>query len=306
MKLKDIYVTCKDSYNYFNNLEVSDEHYSIEKLNEDKLQQLINMEFLHHEVVGLLDKSKNFSEKDSKVQIILEGANEEAKRALLTSLIQKLECIVDLCETIGVNTEETLGLDVKLPECKSLTDLKKTIGELEFIFTKCPFFQYEDAYLEFRNIDIGSIWLNLVVVAASIKIGIKLLSNIADFIDKCIIIKSHYLTYLQQKKEIEKAEIDEAEKQEMLKYIEKMYKIVVDNAIRELEESTGRKMQDGDERGRTEQAINKIEKLIDKGLQIYSTIDSPKEAKALFEPIKTKFLDIEEELKLIEKGKKSE
>ena len=64
---------------------------------------------------------------------------------------------------------------------------------------------------------------------------------------------------------------------------------------------SGRKLKDGKKRGLAEQSFEKIEKLIDKGLQIYSTIDSPQEAKVLFEPLKRKFLDTEKELKMIEK-----
>lgn len=44
---------------------------------------------------------------------------------MVTRLINKLECIIQLCESIGVNTEETIGLGVKLPVCGSLTDLKR-------------------------------------------------------------------------------------------------------------------------------------------------------------------------------------
>lgn len=76
----------------------------------------------------------------------------------------------------------------------------------------------------------------------------------------------------------------------------------VNNAINELEEELNYKIADGEERGRAEQCMMKLEKLLNQGLQMYASIDTAPEAKALFEPLKTKYLSIENKLKAI--GKK--
>lgn len=57
MKLRNIYIICKDSYEYNNKyLKEFGERYSAEMLSNDKLQQLINIEFLFDEVNELLNK----------------------------------------------------------------------------------------------------------------------------------------------------------------------------------------------------------------------------------------------------------
>lgn len=222
------------------------------------------------------------------------------KRDIVYQLLAEMNCIIHLYESMGLN-EQGLRLNIKIPEAKSITEFKRYIDELEFIFTKCPFFYSDDANLNFKSVDIGSTWLVIGVTCAVVAAGSVLLNNIAAFIDKCIIIKSHSHTCLMQKQEIEKSKYDQKEKEAMIETVEKLYKISIDNAIKDLEQITGYCIKDGDERGRVEQSFERLEKLIDKGLQIYTSIDSPPEIKALFEPIEMHYLSISDELKRIEK-----
>ena len=161
------------------------------------------------------------------------------------------------------------------------------------------FFQDEHELLEFENVDIGSFWLTFSVVGGVVT-GSLLLNNIAAFIDKCIIIRSHYLTIEKQKAELEKARIEGKQKEELINSLDTVYKITVKNAINELEDFTKYHIADGDERERVEQTLEKLGKLIDKGLQIYSTIESPEEIKTLFKPLEMRYLAVGEKLKLLE------
>lgn len=215
-------------------------------------------------------------------------------------LLIQLECIIQLYESMELK-EQGIGLDIRVPEIDDITQFKKYIDELEFVFTKCPFFQSSEASLKFINVDIGSTWLVIGVASVSIAVASMLLNNIAAFIDKCLVIRSHKKTCEMQQREINKFNCNQKEKEKLVENIIKVYKIAVSNAIKELEETTGCRMQDGDERGRAEQALEKLEKLIDKGLQIYSAIGSPPEVKALFDPLEMHYLSIAEELKRIEK-----
>lgn len=219
---------------------------------------------------------------------------------LVGNLLDDMMSIIRLCESFGVSTDN-IGLDIKLPETDSITEFKKYIDGLEFLFTKCPFFQSDKASLKFRTVDVGSMWLIIGIACISIEAGVVLLNNIATFIDKCIILKSHKLTLEKQKQELEKSKIDQKEKEELLKTIQKLWKISINNAINELEEDTNIRIEDGDERGRVEQSLDRLGKLMDKGLQIYSSIDSPDEVKAVFEPIKTHYLSKKDILASIEK-----
>lgn len=224
----------------------------------------------------------------------------EQKISDVKELLIQLECIIQLYESLE-QKEQGIGLDIKVPEIDDITQFKKCIDELEFIFTKCPFFQSNEASLKFRNVDIGSTWIIIGVSSVSIAAASVLLNNIAAFIDKCLIIRSHKKTCEMQQREINKFDCNQKEKEKLMENIIKVYKISVSNAIKELEETTGCHIQDGDERGRSEQALEKLEQLIDKGLQIYSAIGSPPEVKVLFEPLEMHYLSIVEELKRIEK-----
>ena len=76
-------------------------------------------------------------------------------------------------------------------------------------------------------------------------------------------------------------------------------------AIQDMDTISGYKMEnkDGDERRRIEECFLRMGNLIDKGLQIHMSIDSPKEAQALFEPLEMKYISIAENLKMLEEKK---
>ena len=205
---------------------------------------------------------------------------------------------------MGLNTEERIGIDIKLPKYRDFSEFVQYVNDLEKILTKCPFLQAENEELVFDNVDVGSTWLSFVVVAnIAIAGGSVLLNNIAAFVDKCIVLRSHYLTLKKQKAQLESDERTEAEKETIRKYLEDMYKMQVDAAIKELEETTGHKVEnkDGDENGRINFCMEKMGALIDLGLQIHSSIDSPKETQVLFEPLEMKYSRISDSLKLLEK-----
>lgn len=217
----------------------------------------------------------------------------------IEKLVLEIKMVLRLCESIGVKENE-IGLDIKMPKTDNITDFKKYIDDLEFVFTKSPFFYSEKESLKLNGTDIGSIWLVIGVAGASITVGSVILNNIAAFIDKCYIIKSHKWTCEKQKAEIEKAKVDQKQKEEMTKMIEMVYQVSVDNAVRELEETTKIAIKDNDERDRVNQCFDKLEKLLDKGLQIYAAIDSSEEVKAVFAPIEMHYLPKKDNITKIE------
>ncbi len=219
----------------------------------------------------------------------------------ISALYDKLDCITSLLQENAHMKEETIGLDIKIPRLNSITDFKRYIDDLEFILTKCPFFQNKDATLKLETVDSGSIWLIFGIICTSVAAGSAFLNNIAAFIDKCFVIRSHNLSCERQKQEIERAQMEQKEKEELLKHINRAYRISVGNAIRDLQVITGCPIQDGEEMGRAEQSLERMTKLLEQGLQIYASIDSPQEVKALFDPLEMHYLSTEKELKKIEK-----
>ena len=95
-------------------------------------------------------------------------------------------------------------------------------------------------------------------------------------------------------------QMENDEKQKIYDGLNKVYQAYVDNIVTEMEKETGIELKNGEERGVVTQSFEKANMLFDKGMQIYSTIDSPREVKLLFEPLEMKYLSISDELKLLE------
>lgn len=320
MQVRKIYVVCSETKKKLDEYKVSlDTYYN--KLNKETVLQpstktkiVPNTELkkkyyetyerLYAYVKNNLGTIRYFMDTIFNMRNLLDKRNFTDISALKNefyNLLEKVNCAISLLVTISSRSEEDLGLEIKLPDLNDITELKKHINSLEFVFTKCPFFQSDDASLKLETAENGSIVLIFGVVCASVSVGSKFLNNIASFIDKCFVIKSHSLSCKRQKQEIENAEIEQKEKEELLKNINRLYRISVENAIRDMQVTTGCYIKDGDEKGRAEQSLEKMTKLLEQGLQIYASLDSPQEVKALFEPLEMHYLSTEKELKKIEK-----
>ncbi len=216
-------------------------------------------------------------------------------------LVSSIENVIELYESMELSSEETLGLDIKLPKFEDFSEFKKCIDELDFILYKCPLFKAKGEDLKFNTMDVGSMWLNFLIIGVTVGATSIILNNIAAFLDKCIVVRSHKITVDQQALQLQSMALKEEKKRELLEGINDIYQAQVETIISELENETGVNLKDGEERGIVAQSFEKANILIDKGLQIYSTIDSPAEIKALFEPIEMKYLSIGDEIKMLEK-----
>lgn len=308
MKLKDMYIICKNNYEIMSSCRLIineelcecylDDEKRIEKILDEELSSI---EYLQSSVsnfkkeVAYLDGFKPRTEPQTDKYAKAKG-----------ELIKKMKSIIDIYESLGLDGKVEAGLDIKLPTTKDFQDFRKIIDDLDFIFTKCPFFKSETEELRFNGLDVGSEWLNFVVVgvfgaSSALVLGSVLLNNIAAFIDKCIAIKNHKAIVRQQEELVESSIAEQKEKEELIKNLRRIIEIQIENLIKEMEEISGYKIMDGDDKGRVVQSLEKLEKLIDKGLQIYSAIGSPPEVKKLFEPLEIKYLSIQNELKALEK-----
>lgn len=219
------------------------------------------------------------------------------------SLLNKMESVINLYESMGFDDKEKIGIDIKLPKCNDFSDFKKYIDELDFILYKCPFFKVDGEDLKFESVDVGSMWLCFLVAGVGTSV---VLNNIAAFIDKCLTIKSHKITIDQQIVQLDSMKMEQEEKEIVLKGLNKLFEKQVKDAISDLESTTGITLADGEERDVVSRAFEKTNALLDKGMQIYTTIDSSDEVKALFKPLETKYLSVSEGLKLLEKSEEGE
>lgn len=311
MKLRNIYLICKNNYNSIKKITGNDSVVNGRtgvciKGWEEIREALDNIS----KVPSMKEKTDKFwatiprlSRRPSNPDILDVTPNEwtsinlEKEQLLLT-----METIIQLYESMDLGTESEYGIDIKLPKVNDFSEYVQYISDINFVFSKCPFLQDAQEELCFKSQDVGSLWLTFVIFGVSVG-GVSIIANnLLAFIDKCIILRSHYLNLQKQKIDLEKEKKDNKYKETILQYINDIYKKEVEKCITDLENTTGYQMEnaDGDEIGRIKQCLEKMGLLIDKGVQIYSTIDSPKETQALFKPLEMKYLSIEKKLKLIE------
>lgn len=261
-------------------------------------EELKAVDYLRDEVIKLFMSVPEIYRHQAQFKVT--NAEWATIRQNKVALISGMSDAIKLYESMNLNSDEQMGMDVKLPKCEDFADFKKYIDDLEFILYKCPFFRIEGEELRFETFDVGSMWLNFVIGGLSVGAASMILNNIAAFIDKCYVVKSHKLTLKQQELQLQAMEMDEKEREIVLNGIKKIYRQQVEDVISQLEEASNVELKDGEERGVVLQALEKANNLIDKGLQIYSTIDSPKEVKALFEPIEMKYLALSNDIKQLE------
>lgn len=305
MRLRNIYVLCNENLEKVKAIKgatyTSNSSYTSVSgwdIFLDAYNKLHEISFLNEDISNLIRSVPEIYRHQNKFVV----ANNEWSKINRNrdKLVASMENVINLYESMELNSDEKTGIDIKLPKCDDFSDFKKCIDELEFILYKCPFFKAEGEDLRFNTLDVGSMWLNFLIIGVSIGAASIILNNIAAFLDKCSIVRSHKNIVEQQELQLQSMKMEEEKKNEILNGINQIYQAQVDTVISELENETGVKLKDGEERGVVSQAFDKANTLIDKGLQIYSTIDSPKEVKALFDPIEMKYISISKGLKQLE------
>lgn len=310
MKLRNIYIICKETYGDISDLSaveaVVDGMKGVRVSGWEKacraLLRLHEISALKEDVDNLMHAVPELLRTDDVFSVKLgEWGNIDHLRL---ELIRSMDNVMALYQSVEGDMESRIGVDIKLPKFNDFSEFVKYLNDLEFVLTKCPFLESADEKLIFDNVDVGSTWLTFFVVANGIAAGSIVLNNIAAFVDKCIIIRSHYLTTKKQKQEIENGKKNEEEKRIIYEYLNEMYKNQVESAIKSLEEITKYTVEnkDGDEFKRIERCFELMGEMIDKGLQIQVSIDAPSETKALFKPLEMKYLSVKESLELLEKN----
>lgn len=188
-----------------------------------------------------------------------------------------VKSIVDLYESLELG-ESNAGVDIKIPQCNSLKEYMDYLKEIDFIFTQCPYLLSNNEEIRFKNVDVGSQWLAFALITAS---TFGILNNLAKLVEKAIAIKSHLLVLKQQEEVLESMKLKNEATQETLDVFKKMKRTVMEDYVKEVETELG-ELKDGEERGKVEKTLEKLCILLDKGVEIYSSIETPNEVKTLF------------------------
>ena len=204
MKLRNIYMACKRSVEQIRNVRIyqnttSTTRYWVSGWNDAQtaiLNNLKGIELFEEKIAAFINAipqaliTRNEFEVSSSDWTSIRNRHKE--------LLMSIQDVIELYESMGFEENSAQGIDIKLPECKDFQEFRKCIDELDFILYKCPFFKSDEEHLQFESMDVGSLWITILAVSAVGVSASVLLNNIAAFIDKCYVIKSHQLTIKQQ------------------------------------------------------------------------------------------------------------
>lgn len=210
-------------------------------------------------------------------------------------LISKMQAIIELYDSIGSSAQE-IGIDVKIPKCSDLKEYINYLKEIDFIFTQCPFLLSKDETIVFNTVDVGSTWITFAVISGA---SFYILNNIANLIKQAVAIKSNMLVYKQQEEQLHAMK----SKNEVSDDVISAFKTLKDKLLRDTVKSLEDEivpLSDGEEKDKAAKSIEKLIFLMDKGVEIYSSIEAPPEVKVMFPMQENPTLLTEDVLKLLE------
>lgn len=212
-----------------------------------------------------------------------------------------LEGMLSMCETLGF-ADNADGFSVKIPPNLTLGDFSKCAKDLDVTFSQCPILKRNDGQIKFCGVDKGSTWLVFTIVGATVG-ATCILKNIAELVDKIIAIRSHRITYRQQEEELRKAGIANDYLNDLVLVHNEILKGLQEKTIEALCDSHS--VTDPEEKERVRYSLDLLGNWMDKGMEIYASIDSPQEIKAAFPAIESQTLP-DGILKMLEAPKDSE
>lgn len=199
-------------------------------------------------------------------------------REKLAKIIFSVETMVKLSDMMKLGKTES-GIDVKIPKCNSLKEYMGYLKEIDFIFTQCPYLLHDKEEIKFNNVDVGSQWL--VFAVTGVTASFYILNNLAKLIQKAISISSNILVYRQQEEVLKEMQMKNEVTEETVDVFKKFKQTLLDESVSELENDMGQ-LRDCEERDKIKKTLENMVVLMDKGVELYSSIETPKEIKVLF------------------------
>ena len=307
MKLYNVYRICKQNIDF-----------------EEKIDILSNQTNTSYTVNNWIDL-KNIVEKIRKIPALYEYADNfiqtipdtvrhkncfkidrDTYNSILSNkniLHDKMYTIIELYESMGLNDEDNSNaIDIKLPACEDLDGYISYLKDLNFIFSQCPFLQCEGELLKFGSVDVGSNWLRLTIAATSVSV---ILTNTASLLDKALALRSHYITIQQQEEMLKSAQLKNELAEEQLEMFRQLKDAGIEIVIRRLEKDHEMQL-DPEERDKTERSLDKLILFLDKGGEIYASLESPENIQLLFPEIQGNLELPENIIKYLEDKENSE
>jgi len=265
VRLQEIYFVCKNALdeidNFANNYSNKKEIYSADYLNE-----MIRIFTPLLQIDALSGLVKPFLNSNDEV-FVTDRSNQ---------IIDTLHIIVNMFDGFHINSRNQ-GFDMKLPTNMTMQELAKCIKDIDMAFSQCPTLTLDGDKIDFAATDVGSSWLTFVVAAVA---GVSLLKRVAEFVDKCVQIRTNIATC---KLLINQAKTSGVATEMMSKIIESHNVITEALTYRlanELCSDVG--VNDKESIERAKYSLGLVSNWMDKGLEIYASVNAPIETKQLF------------------------
>lgn len=218
------------------------------------------------------------------------------------NLICSMNTIIAMYENMGLKEDFGTGFDMKLPAFNSIKEFSSCVRDIEFVVNQCPYLNINDGEIKFKSVDVGSFWITFLIAGTAAS---TILLNLSKIVDAAVKIKSHVVTVKQQEEALRSMDLKNSIANEIIDTFKLMNKSIVDKCVHELETDLG-PLANGEEIDKVGRSIERLADWMNKGLQIYSTIDAPKEVRDLFPPQEEQQLLNDDIIKLIEQKENSE
>lgn len=284
MKLYNVYRLCKLNINFSEKIKIEPkkELYSVENWTNVKtmIQAIKEIPALEKYAENIIEAvPESIRDKDA---FHIDNTARNALLSRINTLHGKMDTIIELYESMGLSeTENKNAIDIKLPSCDDLDEYISYLKDINFIFTQCPFLQYEGEVIKFGSVDVGSSWIRLTITAAAISMT---LNNTASVLDKALVLRSHYITIQQQEEMLKSVQIKNELAEEQIKTFKQLKDVGLDIVIKQLEKEHG-ELVDPEERDKAERVLDKLILFLDKGGEIYPSLDAPEDVQVLFPKI---------------------
>lgn len=234
------------------------------------LDELETLSFLENDIKSFRENSKNYSQESA-----------------YATICHKVDGIIGMCEMMGyTQMHDEIGFSIKMPMDIDFSDFSKCLNDIQIVLTQCPFFSKKDAKISMKKVDVGSTWIEFVIIGIE---AMGLLGVFAKVVDKGLVLWSHMKTIKQQEEIIRTAKLDNQLLETLLDNYKKVTEALTDKFI---EEISGEQLNDED-KSRAKLCFDKLVLWFDKGMEIHNAIECDNEVKPVF-PISSKWKEIQQ------------
>lgn len=270
----------------------------IEKFMENGKKLLPSLGYSHAELNKILEDfiSSFYSIRDDNMLLKIPGIQEEMD--LMHEFIMRIPkhenieyicaqintsaCCSELFHDLSIAKEIFIalennidcGFDIKLPEAGSLNEFSININQFNKFVKLCPIFDGEDGRVAVYGLQNGSFWIKLMIVSGSLAI----LNQLANLISKVIELRQKRLANKKEIARIKEIDRDQALANKIIEQYDELERLERLIIARELSGTA----EDAEMVTRMHKAVEVLERLMDKGLEVYASLKAPEEVQKNF------------------------